>query len=150
MTFLCISIIIFNSIVFFMRKMLKRIELYSVAMFGVLFSEIVDRFTDKHSDSTYYFFDPWFIEWQSLLVFLGIYPALTMMIINWYPYNKQWYKKVAYILMWSAFATLYEYLCLQAGFLNYSGWKLWYSTMLYPFLFSMLFICLKFVRWLMK
>jgi hypothetical protein len=144
--FLYTTVVIFNLIAILMRKNLTPIEYYSTILFGLFNSEIADRFTDKYD--AYYFFDPWFIELESLWVLLGIYPAAAMIIVNWFPYNGSKYKKLLYLLGWSVFSSFYEWLSLKAGFLHYHHWKLWYSAILYPFLYSTLFLNLRFVKWI--
>jgi hypothetical protein len=66
-----------------MRKKLLPIEYYGTIFFGIFTAELADRFTDKYD--TYFFFDPWFVEVESLWIIFGIYPASAMMIVNWYP-----------------------------------------------------------------
>ncbi|MDP1442536.1 CBO0543 family protein [Priestia megaterium] len=143
---LYISVIIFNLIALRMKKKLEWIDYYASIFFGLFAAELADRFTDKYD--MYGFFNPYFIEVKTLWVLLGIYPAATMMIINWYPYSRSWIKKIFYIIGWSIFSTFYEYLSLKAGFLYHHKWNLWYSAFSYPFLYAMLFLNLRFFHWL--
>jgi hypothetical protein len=144
--FLYTSVVIFNLIAILMKKKLTPIEFYCTILFGLFNSEVADRFTDKYD--AYWFFDPWFIELESLWVLFGIYPAAAMIIVNWYPYNGSIYKKLLYFLGLTVFSSFYEWLSLKAGFFHYHHWKLWYSVILYPFLYSTLFLNLWFVRWI--
>jgi hypothetical protein len=143
-----ISVFIFNTAAFLMKKRLRAFEYYGSILFGIFCAEISDRFADRFD--LYYFFNSKLIEVQTFWVLLGIYPAATMLIINWYPYKKTWFKKALYILAWSLFSTFYEWLSLKSGFLHYEHWKLWYSAILYPFLYSGLLLNLYFIRWLIK
>src|SRR3982751_4100139 len=110
MWFLYVSIVLFNLAAFLMKKYLRPIEYYASIFWGLFSAELADRFTDKYN--MYGFFEPYFIEAKSLLVILGIYPAATMLIINWYPFNRPFIYKFYYIFCWSFFSTLYEWLCL--------------------------------------
>ncbi|WP_254698602.1 hypothetical protein [Parageobacillus sp. VR-IP] len=93
---LIISIFIFNLAAFLMKRKLPPYEYYASILFGLLVSEIANRFTDKYN--WYYFFEPYFIERKTLLVLFGIYPAATMLIINWYPYHGSKKAKISYLL----------------------------------------------------
>ncbi|MBA2870234.1 hypothetical protein HNQ85_000492 [Anoxybacillus calidus] len=146
MVTLFISIFIFNLVAFLMKKKLSPYEYYSSILFSLFVSEFVDRFTDKYN--WYYFFEPYFIEGKTLLVVFGIYPAATMLIINWYPYHGSKKAKILYLLLWSIFSTFYEWIALKANFLHHNKWNLWYSAILYPFLYGMLIWHLKFIHWL--
>lgn len=148
MWILYISVIVFNLVAILMRKKLLPIEYYGTIFFGLFTAGLTDRFTDRYD--MYFFFDPWFVEVESLWIMFGIYPAAAMMIVNWYPYNGSWYKKGLYLLAWSIFSTFYEWISLKAGFLHYHHWKLWYSAISYPFIYSLLLINLKFFRRLEK
>jgi hypothetical protein len=148
MLFLYISVIVFNLVAILMKKRLSSLEYYSSIFFGIFCAEISDRFADKYN--LYCFFQPKVIEVQTFLILLGIYPAATMLIMNWFPYRKSWTNKALYILAWSLFSVFYEWLCIKNGFLHYVHWKLWYSALSYPFLYSGLMLNLYFIRWLNK
>jgi hypothetical protein len=143
-----ISVFIFNTVAFLMKKRLSPFEYYGSIFFGIFCAEISDRFADRFE--LYYFFKPKIIEFQTFWVLFGIYPAATLLIINGYPYKKSRIKKALYILAWSIFSTFYEWLSLKSGFLHYVHWKLWYSAILYPFLYTGLLLNLYFIRWLTK
>lgn len=146
MWFLYVSIVVFNLAAFLMKKNLPPIEYYASIFWGLFTTEIADRYTDKYD--LYYFFNPYFIEAKSLLVILGIYPAATMLILNWYPFNRPITKRFYYIICWSVFSIFYEWLCLESGFLHHKNWNMWLSAISYPFLYALLIGNLKFIRWL--
>ncbi|MDE8563341.1 hypothetical protein PNH38_05495 [Anoxybacillus rupiensis] len=148
MWILYFSIIVFNLIAIMMKKKLMRIEYYSCILFALFTSEIVDRFAEKYD--LYGFFYPFMIEAKTLLVLFGIYPAASMLIINWYPYDGTWKKKSLYLLGWSIFSTFYEWLAVRVGFLYHHHWNLWYSAISYPFLYGMLLLQVSFFRRLSK
>jgi hypothetical protein len=148
MWFLYASIVLFNLTAFLMKKKLRPIEYYASIFWGLFNAELADRFTDKYN--MYGFFEPYFIEAKTLLIILGIYPAAIMLIINWYPFNRPLINKFYYILCWSAFSTLYEWLCLKMGFLYHKNWNMWFSAVSYPILYGVLLSNLKFIRWLEK
>jgi hypothetical protein len=141
-----LSILIFNLVAIFMKKKLNPLLYYACIYFAVLWAEVSDRFADKYD--LYYFFNPKIIEFQKFWILLGIYPAATMIIINWFPYRKSWKHKAVYILSWSLFSIFYEWLSLSSGFLHYNRWKLWQSTIVYPIIFSALILNVYFLKWM--
>ncbi|MDN3015713.1 hypothetical protein PH210_05755 [Paenibacillus sp. BSR1-1] len=146
MWFLYVSIIVFNLTSILMKKKLRPIEYYASIFWGLFFAELADRFTDKYN--MYGFFEPYFIEAKTLLILFGIYPAATMIIINFYPYNRSLTNKAMYLIGLSVFSTFYEWLCLKSGFLYHKNWNIWLSAISYPFLYGVLMVNLKFIRWL--
>jgi hypothetical protein len=145
---LCISVFVFNTLAILMLKKISALEYYGSIFFGIFLADISDRFADKYN--LYYFFQPKVVETQTFLILLGVYPAASMMIINWFPYRESRTNKALYILAWSLFSVIYEWLALESGFLHYVHWKLWYSALSYPFLYSGLMLNLYFIRWLNK
>jgi hypothetical protein len=141
-----ISVLIFNLVATFMKKKLSPLLFYACIYFAIFWAEVSDRFADKYK--LYYFFNPKVIEVQTFWILLGIYPAATMIIINWFPYRKSWTRKAVYILAWSLFSTLYEWMSLRTGFLHYDYWKLWYSGIVYPFIFSALMFNVYLLNWM--
>ncbi|GAE29106.1 hypothetical protein [Halalkalibacter hemicellulosilyticus] len=80
MWFLYVSIVVFNITAVFVKKNLRPNEFYVSILSGLLVSSFADRFTDKYN--IYGLFDLYFIEAKSLLIYLGIYPAVTVLIIG--------------------------------------------------------------------
>jgi hypothetical protein len=146
MWFLYVSIVVFNLSAFLMKKHLRPTEYYASIFWALFFSELTDRFTDKYD--WYGFFEPYIIEPKTLLIIFLIYPSAPMLIINWYPFNRPVLTKICYIIGWSAFSTLYEWVSLKMGFLYHHHWSMWLSAISYPFLFGLLMGNLKFIRWL--
>jgi hypothetical protein len=145
---LYISVFLFNVVAIFMKKRLAAIDYYCSIYFGAFWALLSDAFVDQYN--MYYFFDPNVFEIETMWILFGIYPAAIMLIINWYPYKKSWIKKASYILAWSIFSSFYEWLSLKSGFLHYVQWKIWYSAILYPFLYAGLMLNLYFIHWLIK
>ena len=65
--------------------------------------------------------------------------AATVLLINWYPYERTMTAKVAYVLAWSVFSTAVEYTFYLVEYEHFHiGWKWWYSAISYPFLYGIL------------
>jgi len=145
MWYLYVSVLTFNSIAILTKKKLQPIVYYASIFWGLFTSEFTDRWTDKWD--WYGFFEPQVIDWQTTLIILGIYPAATVLLINWYPYERTITAKVAYVLAWSVFSAVFEYTFYLVGYEHFhSGWKWWYSAISYPFLYGILFIQVWFVK----
>ncbi|WDM03062.1 hypothetical protein JI721_14190 [Alicyclobacillus cycloheptanicus] len=85
-------------------------------------------------------------QWTSMLIIFGIYPAANAIFLNYYQRMKTRVQQFWYIIGCSVFAVVYEWLAEVFGFFYRNEWKLWYSVIVYPFLFLLLVGVLKFVR----
>lgn len=148
MAFLVVSIVIFNVVAFFMPKRLTPLEIFTTSLFATILQILVDTFLDLKYDLYGYFQKG--IDYMSLLVFLGIYPAANCIILNYYPSDKKPTSKILYLLAWCVFLPLFEWACLEAGFFYYNGWKLWYSCLCYPVILLILVSNFAWVRKLAK
>ncbi|WP_248929591.1 CBO0543 family protein [Paenibacillus hamazuiensis] len=131
MAFLLVSVILFNGIAFFMPKRLGRADMFVIALFGLVFQQLVDMFVNLKYD-LYGFFQTG-VDWLSLIPMLGLFPSVTLIFFNFYPWNNM-KSSVLYVGLASAFLVGFEYLSLLAGYFYYHGWKLWWSVFEYPLL----------------
>ncbi|PQP88391.1 hypothetical protein CPT76_08430 [Paenibacillus sp. AR247] len=99
---------------------------------------------DLHYD-LYGYLSPGF-QWLSMLAIIMYFPSVSFLFLNFFPFHKRMRFKMIYIIVWSVFSTSFEWLTLQTDFFYYNGWKLWYSAVLYPFIFLILVYNLKLVR----
>ncbi|KQL52413.1 hypothetical protein AN964_01890 [Heyndrickxia shackletonii] len=149
MWYLYFSVLVFNSVALLTKKKLEPIVYYASIFWGLFFAEFTDRWTDKWD--FYGFFEPYVIDWPSTVIILGIYPAATVLLINWYPYKGTSIAKIRYVLAWSIFSSAFEYSFYLAGYEYFhGGWEWWYSAISYPFLYEILFLQVWFVRRLIK
>lgn len=95
----------------------------------------------------YYFGDNKTYEFSGALFHLLMYPSASLIFL--YGYDK-WELKGAktawYIVGWSGFSLLFEWLCLKSHALTYTGWRLYYSIPFYPATSVMLIILYRFTR----
>jgi hypothetical protein len=69
---------------------------------------------------------------------LTLGPSYGIIYLNFMPeQNRKFYP---YIAAWVAYAVIFEFIMVQVDFVNYSGWKLWYSAIYYVFAYL-------FLRW---
>jgi hypothetical protein len=144
MWFLILSIIVLNAVFWLMPKKLTKIEIFSTCMFATVFELLVNIYLDLKLDWYGYFKKG--AQWGSLIVISGIYPASNAIFLNYYQYMKNGAQKFWYIMGCSVFAVIYEWLAEVSGYFYYNQWKLWYSAIIYPFLFWILLAVLKLVR----
>jgi hypothetical protein len=104
--------------------------------------------TDLILDMHYHFygyFEKGF-QWLGLLGIILYFPSISLLFLNYYPLEKKTLKKIIYILCWTIFSIIFEWVCLQTEYFYYNGWKLWYSGALYPIIFIVLVTNMRFVR----
>lgn len=143
-----LSVIIFNTVVWFMPKNISRIELYTTSLFAIVLQLSADIFL-SFKFKLYWYFNKG-VDTETFLVIFGLYPQVNMMFLNFFPYNKRLFSKIMYILGWSVFAVFYEFLIVHSNVFKYGGWKLWYSIPIYPVLYITLLFNHLFVKQLMK
>jgi hypothetical protein len=134
-------------VAYFIPKRLPAAEIYATIMFALFMSTIIDIFASFEFKAWGYF-DKYKAEFAALWVILGIYPAATVMIINWYPYASKWRMKFIYLLGWAVFSTLYEAATMKFGIIWHVNWNLLWSFLLYPPIYYMLILQLRVYRWI--
>lgn len=95
--------------------LLKTSEIYTTVIFGLLASTIADLYA-SYRFKALGFFEVEKLEFSVVLILLGIYPAVTVMIINWYPFKSTWTLKLCYLMGWTVFSTVFE--CLEERVLS--------------------------------
>lgn len=136
--FLIFSIIILNLIVIISPKQLSLQEMYATSLFTAVLQLITDVFLDLGYDLYGYFGKG--VDSLALIVIFGVYPAINILFLNFYPYKKSFVGKCIYILCWSVFSVFYEWLSIKSGYFYHNGWNYWYSALCYPILFGILIL----------
>jgi hypothetical protein len=144
-----LTIIFFNAIAIKMKKHLKISEIYTTIIYALFSSLLVDLFASVRFKA-WGFFKVDETEFTALFIILGIYPAAAAMILNWYPNRSVWWVKFSYLMAWSSFSTVYEWLTIKVGILWHINWNLYYSFILYPFIYYMLILHVRFYRWIQQ
>ncbi|MFH5183334.1 CBO0543 family protein [Paenibacillus sp. TAB 01] len=140
-----ITIAVFNLIAFFMPKKLEKLELYATSAFALCLSLIVDIIFDLKYDWYGYFEKG--VQIPFVIGVIGVYPAVNMIFLNFFPFHRSLTVKVCYILGCSLFAVGYEWFAdAHSTFFYHNQWKLWHSAVTYPFLYLILLGNLKWVR----
>lgn len=138
MLVLLITVLIFNFISFIIPKKMSAIEILSTTLFATFLQLNTDIFLDLKYDLYGYFKKG--VDWGGMIYIVGIFPAVNVIFLNYFPYQKRLFHKILYIFGCTVLALLFELLFLWSGTFYYSGWKLWYSAILYPFLYLTLIL----------
>jgi hypothetical protein len=141
------SAILFPLIVFFMPKRIPRIDLYATTGMATYFQLLTDVFLHIELNWYGYFQQYPRSEWETLWL-VPIYLSITPLFLNFYPYKRTKIVIITYIIGWSIFATVYEWLLDITGVFYHNQWKLYHSAIAYPILFFLLRLQLSFVKWL--
>lgn len=142
-----VTTLIIYPIVIHMEKHLSLSETYMTVVFGLFVQTLVDTFASFQLKA-WGFFEVEKAELKSLWIILAIYPIFATMIINWFPYRASWWKKILYLLAWSTFSTCYEWLTIRVGIMWHMNWNLFYSFLLYPFIYYLLIVHVRVFRWM--
>lgn len=131
------SLIILSLLVLFMPKRLSKQKLY--ATFGVL--SAITLFTDITVGAVYDLFDytatPQ-IELSEHIIDATLSPLFGLVFANFMPRKLKPF--ILYWLAWLVFSIGYEWIAVQVQFLNYKGWSLLHSSIVYVFIYW-------FIRW---
>ncbi|GBG58390.1 hypothetical protein SPFL3102_02112 [Sporomusaceae bacterium FL31] len=131
------SIILLSILVFFMPKRLSKQKLY--ATFGVL--SAISLFTDITIGVVYDLFDytdSAKVELPEHIIDAILSPLFGLVFANFMPRKLKPF--ILYWLAWLVFSILYEWVAVQVQFLNYKGWSLLHSSIVYVFIYW-------FIRW---
>ncbi len=96
------------------------------------FTEIVIDLTLDKTLGFYYFGDSNELSGGVLLIKLFTAPLFALLYLNYMPHDFK--RFIPYWIAWAGFATFFEWTTVYFDYLNYTGWKLWYSAIFYLFI----------------
>ena len=144
MVFALVSAFIFMVIAYMMPKRISYVEMYSTTLFCTVFQLIVDIILEfKYGLYGYFGLG---VDYHTFIFIFLIYPPLNIIFLNYFPIRGNILFKSMYIVAWIIFAIVYEYLCVQAGAFYYENWNLWYSAIIYPFVYLLIILNFLFIR----
>lgn len=135
---------ILGVIAFLVPKRLSSIELYTTNLFALVFGINVDMVLN-FKYKLYGYFGKGF-QWLGFVGEFLYFIPVSILFLNYYPYKGTNLTKLFYILIWSLASVIIEFFIEKTHFFNYTGWKLWYSACLYPFIFLILVSHLRIVK----
>lgn len=145
---LIIAVILFNTLAFIAVKRLTKSKMVHMWVFTILFHLFVDLFLGLKYQAYWYFNRG--IEWSDVPAIILLSPPAVLMFLDRYPFYSLFFKRLLYILLWSLMIVVFEAFSLLPepwGFFRYGWWKLEYSALVYPVLFS---IILFYYKWICR
>lgn len=131
-------------IIWFMPKRMNRKEIYLLWMILSAMSLTVDIFIGHTGEITLLHFEEPGMKIKDLILETMLAPSFGVIFCNFMPDDLVSFIK--YVAVWVVFATWYEWLTVQIGFLVYQGWKLWFSTVIYALTFIFIKWQIRFIR----
>ena len=138
MLILILIVILFNTVAYFIPKRLTPIEMLTTTLLAMLLQLLTDNYLSLKYD-LYGYFDKG-ADWESLIYIFGIYPAINIIFLNFFPYKKGWKKQVLYLFVWSVIAMVYEAIFIWSGTFYLNGWRRIHSIFTYPVLYFVLLL----------
>nr|WP_106782776.1 CBO0543 family protein [Lysinibacillus timonensis] len=146
--FVYVVSLVFIILALLIPKKIKRYEMYATSLFSVVVGLVVDTMLAVKYE--FYVLDKPGVQIPPIIGQVILYYIGSLLILNFYPYQKSKMWKAGYILFCSLLAVGFEFICYIFNFINYNQWKIWYSALCYPFIISFFVLHFKFFRWLVK
>lgn len=131
--FMFISSFIVFAFFLFIRKHFNQVTTIIVWVFTIVYVESLDYFIAGNPFELYYFGDNESYEITTTVIHLFLYPSFSMIFLYFYDkWNIRGGRLFLYLFAWTIISVFYEWICLKANVLTYTGWKLFYSIPTYP------------------
>ena len=141
---LVIAVIIFNAIAFKTNHRLTVNQIVHIWTFTIALQVLVDTFVDFKYHGYWYFSRD--IEWYSLPAVTLLVPPANIIFLNGYPFGQSIIKQMMYYIVTLIVLNLYELIALLPhpwGYFHYGWWRLWYSSLINPFLLAIILLFYK-------
>lgn len=140
--------IVLNIIAYFIPKRLSKIENYATTLFSLLFGICVDLILNLKYE-LYGYFGKGF-QWMGFIGEFLYFIPISILYHNYLPIGDSKKKLLIYIFSWSLCSVIIEWIIEKTEFFNYSEWNLFHSALVYPIVFAILYLQLKYIRKLIK
>lgn len=145
--FFLISSVVALSLFLPIRKYFPPIIVLLIWIYNIALVSTIDYFFIATPFKVYYFGDNPTYELSGALFHLFMYPCASLIFLYIYDKFELYGKKTAlYILFWTGFALLYEWICVKNDALVYTGWKIYYSIPFYPAAAIVLILFFRFIK----
>jgi len=139
----CLAFILFLPI----RKYFSPVMVTIIWTYNIALVSTIDYFLLATPFKLYIFGDNSSYELSGALFHLFMYPIASLLFLFIYDKWKLYGTKTFwYILFWTGFAVLFEWVCVKNHALTYTGWKLYYSIPTYPIAALMLIFLFRFTK----
>lgn len=146
--FVFVACLIFAAVAYTIPKKIKTYELYATSLFAALFGLFVDSILAVKYK--FYVLDEPGIQFPPLIGQVVLYSTASIIVLNFYPYDKPLKWKLIYILSVTLLTVAFEYISFKFGFIKYNEWKIWYSAISYPFLTYFLVFHFRLFQWVVR
>lgn len=148
MILLFTSIIIFNFVALKFHKIPVKSRIVSIWTFTIAFQVLFDLIIEFKFHG-YWYFDKG-IEVLGFLAHTVLIPPVNVLLLSFYPYNKNLFKQSFYMIGCTVGIMIYEAISLLPepwGFFHLGWWNIWYDLFVVPIL---IFILLGYYKWICK
>ncbi|MEH7301441.1 hypothetical protein [Neobacillus drentensis] len=129
------------------RKYFPLVIVIIIWIWNIGFVATIDYFLLATPFRLYIYGDNPTYEASGALYHLFIYPCASLLFLFGYDKFQLYGKKtVWYILFWTGFSLLFEWITVKNHALTYTGWKLYYSIPFYPTTAVLLIILFRFTK----
>lgn len=129
------------------RKYFDPVIVITIWMYNIALVSTIDYFLLATPFKLYIFGDNSTYELSGALFHLFMYPCASLLFLFGYDKFELYGKKtVWYILLWTGFSLLFEWVCVKNHALTYTGWKIYYSIPFYPVNAVLLIILFRFTK----
>ncbi|MFC5986778.1 hypothetical protein [Marinicrinis lubricantis] len=145
---LIVIILILNWWAFRIRHWFTANQIVHVWCFTTGFQSIFDLYVDNKYHGYWYFTKA--VDWLGLPAHVVLIPPVNLLFIRFFPFQRKWFFKLGYILLFSILILLYELVAMLPepwGYFHYGWWTIWHSAALDPIL---LLILLSYYRWICR
>ncbi|MGD6966187.1 CBO0543 family protein [Rossellomorea vietnamensis] len=144
MILMCCTIIVALILSWRIPKKLSRLEMYACSIFSIYLALAADSILGGMYH-LYAYFKPGveLIDYAAI----GIYPAISILFLNLFPFTRPFLWKCSYIMGWTVFSLFYEWSAANfSSLFLYTGWKIGFSVPIYPLLFVIQLLNFKLVK----
>ncbi|MEH7438762.1 hypothetical protein V7182_14925 [Neobacillus drentensis] len=129
------------------RKYFPLVIVIIIWIWNIGFVATIDYFLLATPFRLYIYGDNPTYEASGALYHLFIYPCASLLFLFGYDKFQLYGKKTFwYILFWTGFSLLFEWITVKNHALTYTGWKLYYSIPFYPTTAVLLIILFRFTK----
>ncbi|GKU81861.1 hypothetical protein [Niallia sp. NCCP-28] len=134
LVYISIFILVFLSII--VPKRISMIEIYATSFFAYSFGITTDIILNFKYD--WYGYGEEGAQIYTTICLILVYFSINILYLNFFPFSLKALHKTLYILLWTLLSIAYEAFIVHTHMFYYNEWKLWYSAILYPIIFSIL------------
>jgi VanZ family protein len=132
--YVLISAIILMAFFMVIRKHFSNIVILTLWIFNVVYVATIDYAVAGTPFHVYDCLDNETYEPMAAFAHVFLYTPFSFILLYFYDKLRIHGKKriALYLLFWTSFSVFFEWVSIQAGFITYLSWNLYYSILTYP------------------